>query len=128
MYTMIRAILFKPENGLAFICSRLYFFFEFVGIIPEYDFLLKTWFPDTGHYEVRLADTGEEAVILHDWLRMKMVRSGVPKLVNSGSCCYSNVRFSSQRTADHHVEPQITTENCRESREYLSLATLWSLE
>lgn len=48
-----------------------------------YDWLLSTWFPDTGQYEVRLADTGEEAVILHDWLRMKMVRSGVPKLVNA---------------------------------------------
>ena len=52
-----------------------------------YDWLLSTWFPDTGQYEVRLADTGEEAVILHDWLRMKMVRSGVPKLVNAGEWC-----------------------------------------
>ena len=50
----------------------------------DYALLLKTWFPEAGQYEVRLADTGEEAVILHDWLRMKMVRSGVPQLVNSG--------------------------------------------
>jgi len=49
----------------------------------DYALLLKTWFPEAGQYEVRLADTGEEAVILHDWLRMKMVRSGLPQLVNS---------------------------------------------
>ena len=50
----------------------------------EYNLLLNTWFPDVGHYEVRLADTGEEAVLLQDWLRMKMVTSGVPKLVDTG--------------------------------------------
>ena len=56
---------------------------------PDYNLLLNTWFPDTGQYEVRLADTGEEAVILHDWLRMKMVRSSVSKLVNSGEPFFS---------------------------------------
>ncbi|XP_065065814.1 integrator complex subunit 1-like [Rhopilema esculentum] len=49
----------------------------------DYGFLLNTWFPDSGNYEVRLADTGEEALLLQDWLRMKMVISGVPKLVDT---------------------------------------------
>lgn len=74
--------------------SSFFQVFEFILTFPfpvfqgesksEYNLLLNTWFPDDGHYEVRLADTGEEAVLLQDWLRMKMVTSGVPKLVDTG--------------------------------------------
>eukprot|EP00794_Sanderia_malayensis_P009153 gene9152-10125_t len=53
------------------------------GQDSEYKLLLDTWFPEQGHYEVRLADTGEEAFLLQDWLRMKMVTSNVSRLVDT---------------------------------------------
>ncbi|XP_048256851.1 integrator complex subunit 1-like [Haliotis rufescens] len=50
----------------------------------QYHVLLETWFPKEGHLpSAFLLDTSEEALLLPDWLKLRMIRSSVDQLVNS---------------------------------------------
>lgn len=46
--------------------------------------LLNAWCPENGQVKVYLTDTGEEAVLLQEWLRLRMIRSQVPRVVDAG--------------------------------------------
>ncbi|EDO38544.1 predicted protein, partial [Nematostella vectensis] len=48
-----------------------------------YSVLLDTWCPHGGHVKVYLTDTGEEAVLLPEWLRLRMIRANVPRVVDA---------------------------------------------
>ena len=66
----------------------------------SYDFLLQTWFPVNGNYEVQQAKTGEKIELLEPWLRMKIVQCNVERLVHAGnSFClfgYFDTSFSTE--------------------------------
>lgn len=58
----------------------------------ESDFynLLDIWFPDKKPLPTAfLVDTSEEALLLPDWLKLRMIRSEVSRLVDAGTTCYS---------------------------------------
>jgi len=47
--------------------------------------LLDTWFPATGPPpSAFLVDTSEEALLLPDWLKLRMIRSNILCLVDAG--------------------------------------------
>ena len=46
--------------------------------------LLNAWCPENGQVKVYLTDTGEEAVLLQEWLRLRMIRSQAPRVVDAG--------------------------------------------
>ena len=51
----------------------------------QYDNLLDTWFPQDGQPpSAFLLDTSEEALLLPDWLKLRMIRSHVTRLVDTG--------------------------------------------
>lgn len=61
--------------------------FSFVILLGESDFynLLDIWFPDKKPLPTAfLVDTSEEALLLPDWLKLRMIRSEVSRLVDSG--------------------------------------------
>ncbi|KAK6637842.1 hypothetical protein RUM44_008264 [Polyplax serrata] len=46
--------------------------------------LLETWFPEKGPPpKAYLVDTSEEALLIPDWLKLRMIRSGVDRLVDA---------------------------------------------
>ncbi|XP_015601368.1 integrator complex subunit 1 isoform X2 [Cephus cinctus] len=46
--------------------------------------LLETWFPETADPpKAFLVDTSEEALLIPDWLKLRMIRSNVPRLVDA---------------------------------------------
>jgi len=45
--------------------------------------LLETWFPLTDPPKAFLVDTSEEALLIPDWLKLRMIRSNVPRLVDA---------------------------------------------
>ncbi|KAJ8037540.1 Integrator complex subunit 1 [Holothuria leucospilota] len=50
----------------------------------NFDVLLSSWFPDAGPTpSAYLVDTSEEALLFPDWLKLRMIRSSVPKLVDA---------------------------------------------
>lgn len=50
-----------------------------------YKFLLDVWFPVEDHMpKAFLMDTSEEALLLPDWLKLRMIRSSEPRLVTAG--------------------------------------------
>ncbi|UYV71556.1 INTS1 [Cordylochernes scorpioides] len=50
-----------------------------------FDELLNTWFPPSGDVpQAYLVDTSEEALLLPDWLKLRMIRSSVDVLVDAG--------------------------------------------
>ncbi|XP_033109193.1 integrator complex subunit 1-like isoform X2 [Anneissia japonica] len=50
----------------------------------EFLFLLDAWFPeDSAPPSAFLVDTSEEALLLPDWLKLRMIRSTVPRLVDA---------------------------------------------
>lgn len=54
----------------------------------ESDFfnLLDIWFPDKKPLPTAfLVDTSEEALLLPDWLKLRMIRSEVARLVDAGT-------------------------------------------
>lgn len=62
----------------------VYFCFSLTG---ESDFytLLEIWFPDKKPLPTAfLVDTSEEALLLPDWLKLRMIRSEVSRLVDAG--------------------------------------------
>lgn len=51
-----------------------------------YEELLETWFPTNSHPpSAFLLDTSEEALLLPDWLKLKMIRSKVQRVVDAGN-------------------------------------------
>lgn len=49
-----------------------------------FDTLLDTWFPlNTEPPKAYLVDTSEEALLIPDWLKLRMIRSTVPRLVDA---------------------------------------------
>lgn len=58
----------------------------------ESDFynLLGIWFPDKKPLPTAfLVDTSEEALLLPDWLKLRMIRSEVSRLVDAGTIFHS---------------------------------------
>ncbi|PIK57572.1 Integrator complex subunit 1 [Apostichopus japonicus] len=50
----------------------------------NFNILLNTWFPDKSQPpSAFLVDTSEEALLFPDWLKLRMIRSAVPKLVDA---------------------------------------------
>lgn len=59
-------------------------------VTGESDFynLLDIWFPDKKPLPTAfLVDTSEEALLLPDWLKLRMIRSEVSRLVDAGTSC-----------------------------------------
>ena len=51
----------------------------------KYNELLEAWFPAKGKLpSAFLLDTSEEALLLPDWLKLRMIRCNVEPLVNAG--------------------------------------------
>jgi len=51
----------------------------------EFESLLSAWFPQNGSPpSAFLVDTSEEALLLPDWLKLRMIRSSVSRLVDAG--------------------------------------------
>ncbi|KAF2879696.1 hypothetical protein ILUMI_26472 [Ignelater luminosus] len=49
-----------------------------------FDALMNTWFPaNEDHPKAYLVDTSEEALLVPDWLKLRMIRSNVPRLVDA---------------------------------------------
>ena len=71
----------------------------------ESDFfnLLDIWFPDKKPLPTAfLVDTSEEALLLPDWLKLRMIRSEVSRLVDAGMS-YNTVKYKlckKQRCSD----------------------------
>lgn len=52
----------------------------------EFSELLDIWFPEKKPLPTAfLVDTSEEALLLPDWLKLRMIRSEVPRLVDAGT-------------------------------------------
>lgn len=52
----------------------------------EFQALLDIWFPEKQPLPTAfLVDTSEEALLLPDWLKLRMIRSEVPRLVDAGT-------------------------------------------
>lgn len=52
----------------------------------EFHELLDIWFPEKKPLPTAfLVDTSEEALLLPDWLKLRMIRSEVPRLVDAGT-------------------------------------------
>ena len=52
-----------------------------------YKSMLETWFPSSDAMpKAFLCDTSEEALLLPDWLKLRMIRSSEPRLVKAGMC------------------------------------------
>ncbi|KAK4876341.1 hypothetical protein RN001_012763 [Aquatica leii] len=50
----------------------------------DFDTLMDTWFPmNEEHPKAYLVDTSEEALLVPDWLKLRMIRSNVPRLVDA---------------------------------------------
>lgn len=64
---------------------------SFPCILPEagdgeFHELLDIWFPEKKPLPTAfLVDTSEEALLLPDWLKLRMIRSEVPRLVDAGT-------------------------------------------
>uniref|UniRef100_A0A023EZS6 Uncharacterized protein n=1 Tax=Triatoma infestans TaxID=30076 RepID=A0A023EZS6_TRIIF len=56
-----------------------------VSSIAEYNHLLDIWFPEDVSRTPKgfLVDTSEEALLIPDWLKLRMIRSHVPRLVEA---------------------------------------------
>ena len=51
----------------------------------RYEELLNSWFPPGGSPPTAyLVDTSEEALLLPDWLKLRMIRSASTRLVDAG--------------------------------------------
>ncbi len=60
-------------------------------LIGESDFerMLETWFPQGGHPpSAFLVDTSEEALLLPDWLKLRMIRCSIERLIDAGKLSF----------------------------------------
>lgn len=63
----------------------------------ESDFhaLLDIWFPEKKPLPTAfLVDTSEEALLLPDWLKLRMIRSEVSRLVDAGTIFHCSLNVS----------------------------------
>lgn len=74
-------------------CNKRSFCVFSSGDISFYRALLDAWCPEYGHVKVYLTDSGDEAVLLHEWLRLRMIRSQVPRVVDAGKLHKGLVSF-----------------------------------
>ena len=63
-----------------------------------YTALLNAWCPEQGQVKVYLTDTGEEAILLQEWLRLRMIRSQVSRVVDAGEWFCSNWTLTPRHT------------------------------
>jgi len=57
--------------------------------LSKFNDLLDAWFPENGNPpSAFLIDTSEEALLLPDWLKLRMIRSSVMRLVDAGMWHY----------------------------------------
>ena len=57
----------------------------FVLGTSDFDSLLGSWFtPDGTTPSAYLVDTSEEALLFPDWLKLRMIRSNIDRLVDAG--------------------------------------------
>lgn len=57
-----------------------------------YKSMLDAWFPSNETMpKAFLCDTSEEALLLPDWLKLRMIRSSEPRLVTAGVCVFTVV-------------------------------------
>lgn len=65
----------------------------------EFQALLDIWFPEKQPLPTAfLVDTSEEALLLPDWLKLRMIRSEVPRLVDAGKGWAASHRPSARGT------------------------------
>ena len=62
-----------------------------------YTAVLDAWCPERGHVKVYLLDTGEEASLLQEWIKLRMLRSDTPRIVDAGG--WSSARVGSGHDA-----------------------------
>lgn len=74
-------------------CNKRSFCVFSSGDTSFYRALLDAWCPEYGHVKVYLTDSGDEAVLLHEWLRLRMIRSQVPRVVDAGKTHEGLVSF-----------------------------------
>lgn len=66
----------------------------------EFRALLDIWFPEKKPLPTAfLVDTSEEALLLPDWLKLRMIRSEVPRLVDAGRARGHVSATADERTA-----------------------------
>ena len=77
------AVTYVPST----VMSLLFIQYHFIVVDnPEtYQALLDSWCPDNGHIRVYLTDTGEEALLLPEWLRLRMIRAASHRVVDAGT-------------------------------------------
>ena len=74
----------------------LVFFFLIFSVVlfpgeSLFNDLLDAWFPETGGPpSAYLIDTSEEALLLPDWLKLRMIRSTISRLIDAGSTKVEN--------------------------------------
>uniref|UniRef100_A0A8B9LSR4 Integrator complex subunit 1 n=1 Tax=Astyanax mexicanus TaxID=7994 RepID=A0A8B9LSR4_ASTMX len=81
VHAMVILLTLGPPKGMT--CSSL---LPPLSVICESDFftLLDIWFPDKKPLPTAfLVDTSEEALLLPDWLKLRMIRSEVSRLVDA---------------------------------------------
>lgn len=67
-------------------CSAAYPIVSLKAGDGEFQALLDIWFPEKQPLPTAfLVDTSEEALLLPDWLKLRMIRSEVPRLVDAGT-------------------------------------------
>ena len=75
--------------------------FVVTGDATLYTALLNAWCPEYGQVKVYLTDTGEEAILLQEWLRLRMIRSQVSRVVDAGKTVSSYRKPNSHDRAAH---------------------------
>lgn len=70
--------------------------------------MLDIWFPEKKPLPTAfLVDTSEEALLLPDWLKLRMIRSEVPRLVDAGTVrlgeglCLTPTAWEPEQTRGH---------------------------
>lgn len=70
--------------------------------------MLDIWFPEKKPLPTAfLVDTSEEALLLPDWLKLRMIRSEVPRLVDAGTVrlgeeiCLTPIAWEPEQTRGH---------------------------
>lgn len=93
VHAMVILLTLGPPKGRPFLITeqRLHFtgalLTVYLCFTGESDFyaLLDIWFPDKKPLPTAfLVDTSEEALLLPDWLKLRMIRSEVARLVDAG--------------------------------------------
>ena len=91
--------------------------FVVTGDATLYTALLNAWCPEYGQVKVYLTDTGEEAILLQEWLRLRMIRSQVSRVVDAGKTVSSYRKPNSHdRAALTSPEPDVSSKKKKKER------------